>query len=113
MNDKIQELKKLIETLEADSPLRHQLEDALKAEEARRADEEQAEEARAEKQEQTQAPEESDGKKRIFDAIDEVIDKLDDLMQDDEFVSGLAGFVLGAVVAGLGVAAMNGVKPNA
>ena len=38
MNDKIEELKKLIETLEEDSPLRAQLETALKEEEARLAE---------------------------------------------------------------------------
>ena len=106
MNEKIEELKKLIGKLDENSPLRAQLEAALREEQARL-------EAQAAKQDTTdEEPTASDqpASSEPRDPISELIDKIDDLMQDDEFVSGLAGFLLGAATIGLGALAMSSIR---
>ena len=117
MNDKLEELKNLIASLEEDSPLRDQLEAALKTEEERLAEEsskaEGTPEDTAPKTEDAQAEAtdtRTDDSNTILGALDNVINKIDDLMQDDEFVSGVAGFVLGAAVVGLGVVGLDAIK---
>ncbi|MBQ6473695.1 MAG: hypothetical protein IJJ33_17045, partial [Victivallales bacterium] len=106
----IEELKKLIATLADDSPLRARLEAALKSEEERLADEcPKTEEAQSE-----EAKSEKNG--RAFrdvphqDLIECLIAKIDDLTQNDEFVSGVAGFILGAAAVGLGALAFDAIK---
>ena len=106
MNEKIEELKKLIGKLDENSPLRAQLEAALREEQARL-------EAQAAKQDTPdEEPPASDqpASSEPRDPISELIDKIDDLMQDDEFVSGLAGFLLGAATIGLGALAMSSIR---
>ncbi len=122
MNEKIEELKKLIGTLDENSPLRAQLEAALREEQARleaqaakqdTPDEEPTASDQAAKQDTPdEEPTASDqpASSEPRDPISELIDKIDDLMQDDEFVSGLAGFLLGAATIGLGALAMSSIR---
>ena len=107
MDDKIDELKSLTEKLDAESPLRRQLEEAL-AEELKR----KAEAAAAEEQEK-----EADGEEAADDASEEddrgekggilgdLEGKLEKLANNDEFITAAAGFVLGAAAVGLGALA--------
>ena len=106
MNEKIEELKKLIGTLDENSPLRAQLEAALREEQARL--EAQAAKQDTPNEEPTAGDQPSSSEPR--DPSSELIDKIDDLMQDDEFVSGLAGFLLGAATIGLGALAMSSIR---
>ena len=106
MNEKIEELKKLIGTLDENSPLRAQLEAALREEQARL--EAQAAKQDTPDEEPTASDQPASNEPR--DPISELIDKIDDLMQDDEFVSGLAGFLLGAATIGLGALAMSSIR---
>ena len=148
MEDKINELKKLISTLEDNSPLRKQLEEALAAELQRKLDElkrkvEAASQTNAEeklKNEQplpkppktdasspdneTQPPQtdgscnnaEGDSGKSgkrtssLFDGLDTIADKLGSLLEDEEFITASAGFVLGAAAVGLCVLGLNVLK---
>ena len=112
MNDKLEELKKLIASIEEDSPLRAQLEDALKTEEERIADECPKDDECPEDTDthaEDSAPRTEDVNS-ILGALDNLVDKIDGLMQNDEFVSGVAGFVLGAAVVGLGALAFDATK---
>lgn len=129
MTDKIKELQALIETLAANSPLRKQLEEALNAELKRKAEE--AEKAAA----QTQASENSDEAdkvnkdsqdplsdlKALNEKLEEMLKGMDDapntlkgkleaLMENDEFITASAGFVLGAAAVGLGTLAVCALK---
>lgn len=106
MNEKIEELKKLIGTLDENSPLRAQLEAALREEQARL--EAQAAKQDTPDEEPTASDQPASSEPR--DPISELIDKIDDLMQDDEFVSGLAGFLLGAATIGLGALALSSIR---
>ena len=129
MTDKIKELQALIETLEADSPLRKQLEEALNAELERKAEE--AENAARQKQTSENADDESKENKASDDnlsdlkALNEKLEemlkgmdeapstikgKLEALMENDEFITASAGFVLGAVAVGLGTLAVHALK---
>ena len=104
MNDKIDELKKLIETLDENSPLRAQLEAALEAEIKRKAEAEAAEAAAS----QSEASEEAVSDEKESDEgcdgpFGDILHKLEDLMEDEEFITASAGFVLGAAAVGLGV----------
>lgn len=112
MNEKIEELKRLIATLEENSPLRAQLEAALQEEEARLAEAQAATQEQPTDQEQPaeEPKDEAPRQEAPGNAVEELIDKIDDLMQDDEFVSGLAGFLLGAATIGLGALAMSSIR---
>ena len=118
MTDKINELKALIETLAEDSPLRKQLQDVLDAEMKRKAEEQKEEGADNEtgKSEYT-----LDDLKKLDERLEEmlkemgeeptgIIGKLEELMDDDEFITASAGFVLGAMVTGLGALAFSALK---
>ncbi|MBQ7178370.1 MAG: hypothetical protein IJS08_13225 [Victivallales bacterium] len=132
MTEKINELKALIETLAEDSPLRKQLQDALDAELKRKAQEkENASQQAAEPQEEnTNQEDEKDedvhnpfhewkGLEEKLKAMSEKLEeecpssitgKLEKLMEDEEFITASAGFVLGAAVTGLSVLAISALK---
>lgn len=129
MTDKTNELKDLIETLAEDSPLRKQLQDALNAELERMAQEAEktAEQAAAQEAEKTAAEGDDSGPslddlKKLNEKLEGMLKemeesnpstitgKLEKLMEDDEFITASAGFVLGAAVAGLGALAVSLLK---
>ncbi len=135
MEDRIDELKKLIVTLEEDSPLRKQLEEALAAEIERKAaaeseasanqstanapkEEPPKTEESTDESEQPQTNDSNDeestknGKKSSnpFDGLDTIVEKLDELMENEEFITASAGFVLGAAAVGLCVLGLNVLK---
>ena len=133
MTDKINELKALIETLAEDSPLRKQLQDALdgelkrKAKEAEAASNQKASESQEESSDQGDDAEEGshptldDWKaleeklKTMCDKLEEecpstITGKLEKLMEDEEFITASAGFVLGAAVTGLSALAISALK---
>ena len=132
MTDKINELKALIETLAEDSPLRKQLQDALDGELRRKA-----KEAEAASNQASESKEESSDKgddagegshstlddwktleeklKAMSDKLEEecpstITGKLEKLMEDEEFITASAGFVLGAAVTGLSALAICALK---
>ena len=127
MTDKIKELKALIENLEADSPLRKQLEEALEAELKREAENASKTDAGQTEGDQTDnADKESDDSqsnlddlKKLNEKLEEMLEqlekenpstltgKLEKLMEDDEFITASAGFVLGAAFAGLSAVAIS------
>ena len=132
MTDKINELKALIETLAEDSPLRKQLQDALDGELRRKAKEaedasNQASESQEESADKGDDAEEGshstldDWKtleeklKAMSDKLEEecpstITGKLEKLMEDEEFITASAGFVLGAAVTGLSALAICALK---
>lgn len=132
MTDKINELKALIETLAEDSPLRKQLQDALDGELRRKAKEaedasNQASESQKESADKGDDAEEGshstldDWKtleeklKAMSDKLEEecpstITGKLEKLMEDEEFITASAGFVLGAAVTGLSTLAICALK---
>lgn len=132
MTDKINALKALIETLAEDSPLRKQLQDALDGELRRKAKEaEDASNQASESQEESadkgdDAGEGSHGTlddwktleeklKAMSDKLEEecpstITGKLEKLMEDEEFITASAGFVLGAAVTGLSALAICALK---
>ena len=128
MTEKINELKSLIETLAEDSPLRKQLQDALDAELARKkAATENTEAQAADKAEESDKDFKEESKstldelKELDEKLDEMLKELDDepsgitgklekLMEDDEFITAAAGFVLGAAAVGLGALAFSALK---
>ena len=128
MTDKINELKALIETLDADSPLRKQLQEALdaelnrKAKEAENANEPQAEQdssaAEEEEKHKSTLDELKDLDAKLQGMLDElekenpssITGKLEKLMEDDEFITAAAGFVLGAAVTGISALAISTLK---
>lgn len=132
MTDKINELKALIETLAEDSPLRKQLQDALDGELSRNAKEaedasNQASESQEESADKGDDAEEGshstldDWKaleeklKSMSDKLEEecpstITGKLEKLMEDEEFITASAGFVLGAAVTGLSALAICALK---
>jgi len=105
MTDKINELKALIETLEPDSTLRKQLEEALAAEQQRQNQDNTTTDAEdSAYPENNEADNEADNDEtsdRFSEGLDTFMDKLDDLLEDDKFVAATAGFLLGAVSIGL------------
>ena len=129
MTDKINELKALIETLAEDSPLRKQLQNALDEELKRKAqaEAENASSQAAESQEEN-ADNGEDAEKGSHTTLDDlkalneklqgmldemekenpstITGKLEKLMEDDEFITASAGFVLGAAVTGLSALAI-------
>ena len=127
MKDKINGLKALIETLAKDSPLRKQLQEALEAELKRKA---QEEENAKSQEENTDKADETGGEshsnlnewkaleeklKAMSDKLEEecpstITGKLEKLMEDEEFITASAGFVLGAAVTGLGALAICALK---
>ena len=132
MTDKINELKALIETLAEDSPLRKQLQDALDAELKRKA-KEAADEARETTESQDENTAKGDGAgetphstlddwkaleeklKAMCDRLEEecpstITGQLEKLMEDEEFITASAGFVLGAAVTGLSALAICALK---
>ena len=140
MEDRIDELKKLITTLEENSPLRKQLEEALAAEMERNADgtdaeapkdqttssahpkEEQPQNDESSSANETETPKSDDGNEQNdapkggkkssnpFDGLDTIAEKLENLMEDEEFITASAGFVLGAAAVGLCVLGLNVLK---
>ena len=132
MTEKINELKALIETLAEDSPLRMQLQDALDGELRRKAKEaedasNQASESQEESADKGDDAEEGshstldDWKtleeklKAMSDKLEEecpstITGKLEKLMEDEEFITASAGFVLGAAVTGLSALAICALK---
>ena len=120
MTDKINALKALIETLAEDSPLRKQLQDALDGELRRKAKEaEDASNQASESQEESADKGDDAGEgshstlddwktleeklKAMSDKLEEecpstITGKLEKLMEDEEFITASAGFVLGAAV---------------
>ena len=128
MTDKINELKALIETLDADSPLRKQLQGALEAELNRKAKEaEKANETHAEQDDDANDEEEKhkstldelkDLDAKLQGMLDElekenpssITGKLEKLMEDEEFITAAAGFVLGAAVTGISALAISTLK---
>jgi len=128
MTDKINELKSLIDNLEAESPLRKQLEEAL-ADELKRQAEEASKDTETESQQTEEESQESDGPRPSLDDLDKlneklkekleqlekdnpstIVGKLEKLMEDDEFITASAGFVLGAATIGLGALAFSALK---
>ncbi|MBQ7649988.1 MAG: hypothetical protein IJS15_03465 [Victivallales bacterium] len=132
MTDKINELKALIETLAEDSPLRKQLQDALDAELKRKA-KEAANAAQENTESQDENTDKDDGEeasshstlddwkaleeklKAMSDRLEEecpstITGKLEKLMEDEEFITASAGFVLGAAVTGLSALAISMLK---
>lgn len=128
MTDKIKELKSLIDNLEAESPLRKQLEEALAAELKRQAEEASKDMGTESKQAEGES-QESDGHRPSLDDLDKlneklkeqleqlekdnpstIVGKLEKLMEDDEFITASAGFVLGAATIGLGALAFSALK---
>ncbi len=132
MTDKINELKALIETLAEDSPLRKQLQDALDGELRRKAKEaEDASNQASESQEESADKGDDAGEgshstlddwktleeklKAMSDKLEEecpstITGKLEKLMEDEEFITASAGFVLGAAVTGLSALAICALK---
>ena len=125
MTDKINELKTLIETLAEDSPLRKQLQEALNAELERMAKEaaEKAEQAKTEekKEDSEQKTDNLDDLKQLDEKLEGILkgmgeessgilDKLEELMDNEEFITASAGFVLGAVVTGLSALAVSALR---
>ena len=132
MTDKINELKALIETLAEDSPLRKQLQDALDGELRRKAKEaEDASNQASEPQEESADKGDDAGEgshstlddwktieeklKAMSDKLEEecpstITGKLEKLMEDEEFITASAGFVLGAAVTGLSALAICALK---
>ena len=116
MTDKINELKALIETLTEDSPLRQQLQEALDAElnrNAKAAEEAKpAEEANAAEDKGSDAASEEtdDDRGSPSGILDGLTEKLDELMNDDEFITAAAGFVLGAATIGVSALALSALK---
>ncbi len=115
MEEKINELKSLIETLAEDSTLRKELQDALDAElkRAGQAPEGAAEETADEEEEKSDDFKFSERLERHLKELehsDSIIGKLEALMEDEEFITASAGFVLGAAVVGAGVLAYSFLK---
>lgn len=132
MTDKINALKALIETLAEDSPLRKQLQDALDGELRRKAKEaEDASNQASESQEESADKGDDAGEgshstlndwktleeklKAMSDKLEEecpstITGKLEKLMEDEEFITASAGFVLGAAVTGLSALAICALK---
>ena len=132
MTDKINELKALIDTLDEDSPLRKQLQDALDAELERKA-KEAANAAQQNTESQDENTDKDEGEeasshstlddwkaleeklKAMSDRLEEecpstITGKLEKLMEDEEFITASAGFVLGAAVTGLSALAISVLK---
>lgn len=132
MTDKINELKALIETLAEDSPLRKQLQDALDGELRRKAKEAEDASNQASASQEESADKGDDAKegshstlddwkaleeklKSMSDKLEEeypstITGKLEKLMEDEEFITASAGFVLGAAVTGLSALAICALK---
>jgi len=113
MNDKINELKTLIDTLETDSPLRKQLEEALAAELKRKAEAEAeaaAKEETAKEEADDDAAEDDDSEDDAGGVFGDLKEKLEGLADNDEFITAAAGFVLGAAAVGLGALAATALK---
>ena len=132
MTDKINALKALIETVAEDSPLRKQLQDALDGELRRKAKEaEDASNQASESQEESADKGDDAGEgshstlddwktleeklKAMSDKLEEecpstITGKLEKLMEDEEFITASAGFVLGAAVTGLSALAICALK---
>ena len=132
MTDKIDELKSLIETLPEDSPLRKQLQDALDGELRRKAKAAETPSNQAsESQEESTDKGDDEGEdshgtldgwealeeklKAMSDKLEEecpstITGKLEKLMEDEEFITAAAGFVLGAAVTGLSALAICALK---
>ena len=132
MTDKINELKALIETLAEDSPLRKQLQDALDGELRRKAKEAEAASNQASESKEESSDKGDDAgegshstlddwktleekRKAMSDKLEEecpstITGKLEKLMEDEEFITASAGFVLGAAVTGLSALAICALK---
>lgn len=132
MTDKINALKALIETLAEDSPLRKQLQDALDGELRRKAKEAEAASNQASESKEESADKGDDAGegshstlddwktleeklKAMSDKLEEecpstITGKLEKLMEDEEFITASAGFVLGAAVTGLSALAICALK---
>ena len=132
MTDKINELKALIETLDENSPLRKRLQDALDAELKRKAMEEANNVQQSTESQEEKDTEENDAEEESSDTSDDwkdleeklkamsekleeefqsyITGKLEKLMENDEFITASAGFVLGAAVTGLSALAISALK---
>ena len=132
MTDKTKALNALIDTLAEDSPLRKQLQDALDGELRRKAKEaEDASNQASESQEESADKGDDAGEgshstlddwktleeklKAMSDKLEEecpstITGKLEKLMEDEEFITASAGFVLGAAVTGLSALAICALK---
>ena len=111
MEDKIEELKQLIGSLAEDSSLRRGLEKVMEstadkkpeavADETSEPMEDNHAERKIEEEEQpgNKTDEEKNDEENVFDSLK---DNLENLMEDNEFITAAAGFVLGAMVVGLG-----------
>lgn len=135
MTDKINELKALIETIAEDSPLRKQLQNALDEEmgrmgektdgmsgESSAPDAEEASAAESVAGTEESAPPTSEEQEEIIKNLETALEemeksnpstltgKLEKLMEDDEFITASAGFVLGAAVTGLSALAICALK---
>ena len=127
MEDKLDELKQLIDSLATDSPLRKELEKVMEGSIAKKlevtADEQSAltDETPGESRQEDEAQQmdkheedqmggqENDGSEEQENFFDRLKDNIENVMEDDEFITAAAGFVLGAMVVGVGatlVAAM-------
>lgn len=135
MTDKINELKALIETIAEDSPLRKQLQNALDEEmgrmgektdgmsgESSAPDAEEASTAESVAGTEESAPLTLERLDEICKNLETALEemeksnpstltgKLEKLMEDDEFITASAGFVLGAAVTGLSALAICALK---
>lgn len=135
MTDKINELKALIEAIAEDSPLRKQLQNALDEEmgrmgektdgvsgESSAPDAEEASAAESVAGTEESAPPTSEEQEEIIKNLETALEemeksnpstltgKLEKLMEDDEFITASAGFVLGAAVTGLSALAICALK---
>ena len=111
MEDKIEELKQLIGSLAEDSSLRRELEKVMESstekkpkavanEPSEPMDDNHAESKIEEKEQpDNKTDEEKTDEENVFDSLKY---NLENLLEDNEFITAAAGFVLGAVVVGLG-----------
>jgi len=107
MENKINELKNLIESLEEDSPLRQQLEKTLDDELQRLADAEAKAAANEKLQEEAAETEEDDGDTSTgsetgSDILDDIGEKIEELLEDEKFIVASTGFLLGAATVYFG-----------
>ena len=118
MEDKLNEMKQLIEEMEEDSPLRKALLELLAAEMSRHDGDggahddpvndgdpqDGSDEGEGKAQDEAEDPDadQPDDEKDTEEPRKELSEKLSDLLEDDEFIAASIGFLIGAVTVGAG-----------
>ncbi len=120
MEEKINELKKLIETLAKDSSLRKKMEKALAEELSRKAEASESsggthgnnDEGAHEEPDETKEAEgdSSESSHSGFEIPSDIGQRIEELFNDDEFITAAAGFVLGAAAVGVGTLLISTIK---